>query len=80
VGALLVLGSTGLEFFARRGFPVEAAARYGHPHRAPGECPPYAAGVRLESPPAQRGRLRARASAAWRRYAPERGTRPRRAR
>lgn len=47
-GALLVLGSTGADFFAARGIPVEAAARDDYPLWTPDECPLCAAGVEME--------------------------------
>jgi hypothetical protein len=49
-GALLVLGSTGADFFAGRGIPIEAAARESYELWTPGACPLCAAGVALEDP------------------------------
>ena len=48
-GALLVLGSTGADYFAGRGLPVEAAVRDDYPLWSPADCPLCAAGVPLES-------------------------------
>jgi orotate phosphoribosyltransferase len=47
-GALLVLGSTGADFFASRHIPVVAAARLPYEIWAPGDCPLCAADVPLE--------------------------------
>lgn len=47
-GALLVLGSTGADWFAERGVPVEAAARESCELWLPADCPLCADGVRLE--------------------------------
>jgi orotate phosphoribosyltransferase len=47
-GALLVLGSTGADFFAREGIPVEATARRDFELWEPARCPLCAAGVPLE--------------------------------
>ncbi len=47
-GALLVLGTTGADFFAQRGIPVEAVVRDGHHLWSPTECPLCAAGEALE--------------------------------
>jgi orotate phosphoribosyltransferase len=47
-GALLVLGSTGTEFFAQRGVAVEAAARDEYDLWMPAECPLCAKGLPLE--------------------------------
>jgi orotate phosphoribosyltransferase len=49
-GALLVLGSTGADFFASRGIPIEAAARVSYELWTPAACPLCAAGVALEDP------------------------------
>lgn len=48
VGALLVLGSTGADYFAERGIAVEAVARDDYELWVPAECPLCAAGVALE--------------------------------
>ena len=48
-GALLVLGSTGADYFAGRGLPVEAVVRDDYPLWLPADCPLCAAGVPLES-------------------------------
>jgi orotate phosphoribosyltransferase len=48
-GALLVLGSTGAEFFAGRGLAVEAVARDDYSLWLPADCPLCAAGAPLES-------------------------------
>ena len=48
-GALLVLGSTGADYFAGRGLPVEAVVRDDYPLWSPADCPLCAAGVPLES-------------------------------
>jgi len=50
VGALLVLGSAGAEFFQRDGLAVEAVARLPYPLWSPTECPLCAAGMPLERP------------------------------
>ena len=47
-GALLVLGSTGADFFAERGLAVEAVARDDYPLWLPARCPLCASGVPLE--------------------------------
>jgi orotate phosphoribosyltransferase len=47
-GALLVLGSTGAEFFSQRDVAVEAAARDDYQLWLPAECPLCAGGVPLE--------------------------------
>jgi len=47
-GALLVLGSTGADFFAEHNVAVEAVARDGYPLWLPADCPLCAAGVPLE--------------------------------
>ena len=47
-GALLVLGSTGADFFTQRGVAVENAARHEYALWLPSECPLCAAGVVLE--------------------------------
>ena len=49
VGALLVLGSTGEDFFARQGVAVEAVARRPYRLWPPGECPLCESGVPLEA-------------------------------
>lgn len=38
-GALLVLGTTGADYFVERGLPVEAVARDEFPHWTPAVCP-----------------------------------------
>ena len=48
VGALLVLGSTGADFFAQQGVPLEAVARDDYELWAPVNCPLCAAGQPLE--------------------------------
>jgi len=48
VGALLVLGSTGADFFAQQGVPLEAAARDDYELWLPANCPLCAAGQPLE--------------------------------
>jgi orotate phosphoribosyltransferase len=48
LGALLVLGSTGVDFFAERGLAVEAVARDDYPLWSPADCPLCAAGAPLE--------------------------------
>ena len=48
VGALLVFGSTGSEFFSRHGVPVEAVARDEYEMWLPAECPLCAARQPLE--------------------------------
>jgi orotate phosphoribosyltransferase len=48
-GALLVLGSTGADFFAGEGVPVEAAARRDFELWEPAGCPLCAAGIPLEN-------------------------------
>lgn len=47
-GALLVLGSTGADWFTEHGVPVEAAARERFELWRPANCPLCAQGVRLE--------------------------------
>lgn len=47
-GALLVLGSTGADFFAGQGVPVETAARDDYELWEPASCPLCAAGLPLE--------------------------------
>jgi orotate phosphoribosyltransferase len=47
-GALLVLGSTGAEFFAQRGVPVEATARDDYELWLPADCPLCARGLPLD--------------------------------
>lgn len=47
-GALLVLGTAGIDFFAERGVPVEAVARHEYELWLPADCPLCAAGERLE--------------------------------
>jgi orotate phosphoribosyltransferase len=47
-GALLVLGSTGADFFAQRGVAVESVARDDYELWVPASCPLCAAGVPLE--------------------------------
>ncbi len=47
-GALLVLGSTGADFFAQRGVAVEAVARDDYEMWLPGDCPLCASGAQLE--------------------------------
>lgn len=47
-GALLVLGSTGADFFTQRGLAVEAVVRDRHALWTPAECPLCAAGEPLE--------------------------------
>jgi orotate phosphoribosyltransferase len=49
-GALLVLGSTGADFFAGRGIPIEAATRESYELWTPAACPLCAAGAPLEDP------------------------------
>jgi orotate phosphoribosyltransferase len=49
VGALLVLGSTGADFFAEHGVPVEAVARRPYRLWLPAECPLCDSGIPLES-------------------------------
>jgi len=54
-GALLVLGTTGADFFTERGVAVEAVARDEYPLWLPATCPLCAAGEPLEdvaAPPA----------------------------
>ena len=48
VGALLVLGSPGAEFFAQRGVTVEAVSRDAYDLWRPADCPLCAAGLPLE--------------------------------
>jgi orotate phosphoribosyltransferase len=50
VGALLVLGSAGEDFFLQKGLAVEAVARLPFSIWPPAECPLCAAGVPLEHP------------------------------
>ena len=47
-GALLVLGSTGADFFAEQGVAVEAAARDDYDLWLPADCPLCVAGLPLE--------------------------------
>jgi orotate phosphoribosyltransferase len=47
-GALLVLSSTGVDFFAAHGVPVEAAGRESYPLWLPTDCPLCQQGVPLE--------------------------------
>jgi orotate phosphoribosyltransferase len=47
-GALLVLGSTGADFFALEGIPVETSARQAFELWEPVRCPLCAAGIPLE--------------------------------
>jgi orotate phosphoribosyltransferase len=47
-GALLVLGTAGLEYFAERGIAVEAAAREAYDLWPPSDCPMCRAGTPLE--------------------------------
>ena len=47
-GALLVLGSTGADFFAERGVAVEAVARDDYDLWLPADCPLCASGLPLE--------------------------------
>lgn len=47
-GALLVLGSTGADFFAQEGIPVESVVRQAFELWEPARCPLCAAGVPLE--------------------------------
>ncbi len=47
-GALLVLGTTGADYFAQRGLAVEAVVRDRHALWTPTDCPLCAAGVTLE--------------------------------
>lgn len=47
-GALLLLGSTGADFFAQRGVAVEAVVRDGYELWLPADCPHCAAGQPLE--------------------------------
>jgi orotate phosphoribosyltransferase len=47
-GALLVLGSTGADFFGKLGVPVEAAARDDYQLWLPANCPLCASGLPLE--------------------------------
>lgn len=49
-GALLVLGSTGADFFAREGIPVESVTRDHYDLWPPAGCPLCAAGVLLQDP------------------------------
>lgn len=49
-GALLVLGTTGVDFFTQRGMPVEAAVRDRHALWPPTDCPLCAARQAFESP------------------------------
>jgi orotate phosphoribosyltransferase len=49
VGALLVLGSTGADFFAQQNVPVEAVARQPYPMWLPAACPLCDSGVPLEA-------------------------------
>lgn len=52
-GVLLVLGSTGADFFTERRIPVEAVARDDYPLWLPADCPHCAAGVPLEDAAAE---------------------------
>lgn len=47
-GALLVLGSTGVDFFSSRGVPVDAMCREPYSLWEPGDCPLCRDGVALE--------------------------------
>jgi len=47
-GALLVLGSAGVDFFAEHDVPVEAVSRDGYDLWLPAGCPLCGAGVPLE--------------------------------
>jgi len=47
-GALLVLGSTGADFFAQRGVAVEAVARDDYEMWLPADCPLCARGLSIE--------------------------------
>ena len=49
-GALLQLGDTGAQYFARTSVSVEAVARDDYTVWTPSECPLCAAGVQLERP------------------------------
>ena len=48
-GALMVLGSTGTDFFAKQQVAVEAVVRESYSLWLPSECPLCAAGTRLEN-------------------------------
>jgi orotate phosphoribosyltransferase len=48
VGALLLLGTTGADFFREAGVPVEAAAQLPFDHWHPSECPLCQSVVPLE--------------------------------
>jgi orotate phosphoribosyltransferase len=48
-GALMVLGDTGANFFAKQQVPVEAVVREGYAHWLPSECPLCIAGAPLEN-------------------------------
>jgi orotate phosphoribosyltransferase len=50
VGALLVLGTTAVEYFASLGVPMVTRAKHDINLWAPGECPQCQAGVSLEDP------------------------------
>ena len=56
-GALLVLGSTGADFFAERGVAVEAVARDDYDLWLPADCPLCAAGLPFEDVAAPAARL-----------------------
>jgi orotate phosphoribosyltransferase len=49
-GALLVLGSTGADFFAQEGLPVLAVVRQEHKLWNPPDCPLCEAGMPIEHP------------------------------
>jgi orotate phosphoribosyltransferase len=53
VGALIMLGTVGQEYFNARKLPVEAVERLEFETWAPSECPLCAAGVALENPASQ---------------------------
>ena len=48
-GALLILGTTGVDYFVEQGIAVEAAARSDYELWQPTECPQCAAGILLEN-------------------------------
>jgi orotate phosphoribosyltransferase len=48
-GALLVLGTTGVDFFLQRGVPIEAVARDDYEMWLPTDCPLCTAGQSLEN-------------------------------
>jgi len=56
IGALLVLGSAGVGFFAEQGMPVAAVAQLPYELWVPAECPLCAAGQPLEDVTAPGGR------------------------